>query len=677
MKKIATILVIGMFLVTSTLVTSAGQIKQENVASVNASVAEDESISIPAQQPVWAGNWYKKPLSYGQLVNWYLSLEEKYPNYLEVFKANEMYDTGKVYGGYDLYYVRITNEALGLHKPEVLFLGSPHGDETVGTICNYWFTDWLMRMAFTDESCPDYSKDWLRWLIDNREIYIEVSHNPWGFNWKIRFDRHLWDLNREADYNGPGWPNGGIWGSVPGKTLRRFVDNHIIRVGADHHGGARMLLYPWASTHPNVNGTSPLSGYKYHNAPPDFYYYDASCLRLGDYIGNYKDGYFEPSNTGPIGKIWGFELAGLIASWAYGADVEKNPVEDPYVKDEIFGNYPGSGILWVSPEWSYQKNPPKSDFGNDITMGYGIEVRRFLLHQTDLAQPYIRWQQGTTGEFSCICSPITLKWQVNGSLVVDHTYVQWGTDPDPINNPQYTTPDYDEHAADYLGGTGWDDAEDGKTAGVTYIEDVLIDMPGDYYFVAKAQVDQIYGDVLHPEVYGNNPYLRLIKERTNDNYYEMLEGTDGTEEIFGQTWWYSPIIHIKVVEPSNPPEIPTIDGPLNGDAGVEYEYTFLSVDPENEDIKFYINWSDGNSEWTNYYSSGEIVTISHTWDEEGTFTISAIAMDICGAVSDWGYLEVEMPYNNQGSQSSSSSSSSQTQSQGSPSGTEGSSPTSS
>jgi hypothetical protein len=46
----------------------------------------------------------------------------------------------------------------------------------------YWFTDWLMRMAFTDEKSPEYSKDWLRWLIDNREIYIEASHNPYGFD---------------------------------------------------------------------------------------------------------------------------------------------------------------------------------------------------------------------------------------------------------------------------------------------------------------------------------------------------------------------------------------------------------------------------------------------------------------------------------------------------------------
>ncbi|MGC9554607.1 MAG: hypothetical protein ACP5EK_04780, partial [Thermoplasmatota archaeon] len=39
------------------------------------------------------GSWYAKPDSYAQLVEWYRSLEERYPQVLEVFKANELYHT--------------------------------------------------------------------------------------------------------------------------------------------------------------------------------------------------------------------------------------------------------------------------------------------------------------------------------------------------------------------------------------------------------------------------------------------------------------------------------------------------------------------------------------------------------------------------------------------------------
>ncbi|RLF33015.1 MAG: hypothetical protein DRN07_03655 [Thermoplasmata archaeon] len=497
--------------------------------------------------------WYYKPNSYSELVSWYQTLESQYPNYIEVFKANEMYGTGTITGGYDAYYVRITNESLGFHKPEVLFLGGPHGDETVGTIGLYWFADWMMRYAF-DPAYDNPQREWLRWLLDHREIYFEVCHNPYGFDYVQRYDGNGWDLNREADYDGPGSPTGGIWASVNGKTLRLFVDNHAIRVGCDIHGGTRMLLYPWADTHYSITGTSPISGETYNSAPPDFYFYDAEALRCGAFIGNLVgDGYFNENNVGTIGELIWYSVYGGIAPWAYGADVVQNPVEDPYVEDETFGNYPGAGILWISPEMSYTKNPPESDFGNDTVPGYGMEMRRFILHQIDIAQPYVQWMEGTTEHNTTINvgENVTLKWQVNGCLVVDHTSIQWGTHPDIINHSQYSTPDHDEHAGEYVGGTGWDNASNGVIDGTVYVENITINTPGTYYFVAKAQVDQIYNTTLAPSEYGtNHSYLRLVKERVNGSYFEMINGTDGNEVIEGHTWWYSPVIKVNVVEPT-------------------------------------------------------------------------------------------------------------------------------
>jgi hypothetical protein len=584
-------------------------------------------------------DWYYKPTSYSQMVGWYEDLEEAYPDYLEVFKANELYDTGIISGGYDAYYVRITNESLGFHKPEVLFLGSPHGDEVAGAVGLYWFTDWLMRMAFTDEQpFEGYSKEWLRWLIDNREIYIEVAHNPYGYDHgPQRYDGNGWDLNREADYDGPGSPTGGIWGSVPGKTMVRFINNHTIRLGCDFHAGVRMLLYPWTMTHAEVTGTSPISGVSYTHAPPDFYYYDVALLRVGDYMGNYG-GDLNSDNIGPVSDLLWYTINGGIAPWAYSADVEQNPVEDPYVNDEIFGNYPGAGIFWVSPEMSSVKNIPESEFGNDTVHRYGAEVRRYCLLQTDLAQPYARWLPGTVENDEVVDYgiPIDFRWQVNGSLVVDHTFLQYSTDPDPINNPEFTTEDYDEYAGEYYGGTGWEEAESGQTNGVTYSETLTIDAPGDYYFVAKAQVDQIYADVLSPETYGDDPYLRIIKERTNDSYYEVINGTDGEEEIIGQTWWYSPIIHVTIIPETGAPDKPAIDGSTFGKPDTDYTFTFTSSDPENEDVYYYIDWGDGTVEdWVGPYNSGESVEISHSWDEIGDYDIKARAKDINGARSVW------------------------------------------
>ncbi|UCF49136.1 MAG: PKD domain-containing protein [Thermoplasmatales archaeon] len=636
-KKLFKLFVVGIVLSMLGNITFAVAYSNEML-----SVSEEHIIKNNDVEPLMAPDWYSKPASYEELVGWYLALEADYPDYLEVFKANELYDTGIATGGYDMYYVRITNEALGLHKPEVLFLGNPHGDEVVGCVGLYWFTDWLMRMAFTDEKNDEFSKEYLQWIIDNREIYIEVLHNPYGYDHgPQRYDGNGWDLNREADMDGPGSPTGGIWASVPGKTLVEFINNHLCRVGADFHAGVRMILYPWGSHHSNVIGQSPISGYSYTYAPPDFYYFDTSSLRVGSFMGNYG-GELDENNIGTIPGTVGYPVQGGICPWGYGADIDKNPVEDPYVQND---HYPGAGLLWLSPEMSQIKNVPESDFGNDTIDRYGAEVRWFVLHHTDLAQPYVSWHPSSienNGEIPP--GTIPLKWQVNGSMVVDHTYIQWGTDPDPINNYEHTTPDNDEYAGKYIGGTGWDGAETGSTNGVIYDGNLYISTPGDYYFVAKAQVDQVYADVLRPDIYGDDPYLRLIKERTNDSYYEVLEGTDGTEEIFGQTWWYSDIIHVSVV--NDAPNIPTKpDGPKNGKVGIEYTYSTKTFDDDGDKVYYQWDWDDGTtSDWEGPYFSGETVEATHTWTSAGNYQVKVKSKDVFEYESEWSdSLGVSIP----------------------------------
>lgn len=598
----------------------------------------------------FAPSWYNKPTSYAQLISWYQALEALYPGYIEVFKANVLYGTGTIPTAYDDYYIRITNESLGLHKPEVLFLGGPHGDETVGTIGAYWFTDWLMRMAFTDEPSPYYSKDWLRWIIDHREIYIEASHNPYGFDHVQRYDSHGWDLNREADM---AWdssePTGGVWGSVNGKTLRAFIDNHMVRLGIDFHGGARELLYPWGNTHQVILGTSPISGKTYDYAPPDFYFYDASSLRLGDYMGDYG-GNLDKNSIGTIPGTVGYTVGGGIGPWSYGADVVQNPVEDPYVNDETFGNYPGAGLLWVSPEMSTTKNPSQDSFGNDTVPRYGAEVRRVILHQTDLAQPYVRWMGNLPNNMEItINTPIALSWQVNGSMVVDHTNIQYGNNPDPITIWSSATIDHNEHEGDYIGGTGWDSANSGQTSGMTYTESFTFTTPGEYYLVAKAQVDQVYNSVLRPDVYGTDPYLRIIKERTSDTYHEVIQGSDGTEEIYGQTWWYSPIFHISVRWNNNTapniPDKPT--GEIKGKVGNIYTYSTKTTDPNGDQVYYKWDWGDGNiSDWFGPFASGTAISAQKSWATKGTYSIKVKAKDIFGNESDWSDpLSVAMPKN--------------------------------
>jgi hypothetical protein len=93
-----------------------------------------------------------------------------------------------------------------------------------------------------------------------------------------------------------------------------------------------------------------------------------------------------------------------------------------------------------------------------------------------------------------------------------------------------------------------------------------------------------------------------------------------------------------------PPDAPTISGPARGNLHIELEYAFVANDPENENISYYIEWGDGETTgWTEYYPSGEDITVNHTWSEKRNYTIRAMAIDTYGAESDWSEFEIIIP----------------------------------
>jgi len=78
-------------------------------------------------------------------------------------------------------------------------------------------------------------------------------------------------------------------------------------------------------------------------------------------------------------------------------------------------------------------------------------------------------------------------------------------------------------------------------------------------------------------------------------------------------------------------KIPTnveITGNHFGFGGVEYEFTFVSTDGDGHDIHYYVDWDDGsNTGWLGPCSSGEMITLSHSWDNKGEYWIKAWAKD--------------------------------------------------
>ncbi len=93
------------------------------------------------------------------------------------------------------------------------------------------------------------------------------------------------------------------------------------------------------------------------------------------------------------------------------------------------------------------------------------------------------------------------------------------------------------------------------------------------------------------------------------------------------------------------PSPPEITGISNGNPGIEYTYTFNSVDPNGDDVRFVIEWGDGHNEITTFISSDTNVTVSHSWNTKGTYTISAKAEDEYGLIGPEASKEVTIPRN--------------------------------
>ncbi len=110
----------------------------------------------------------------------------------------------------------------------------------------------------------------------------------------------------------------------------------------------------------------------------------------------------------------------------------------------------------------------------------------------------------------------------------------------------------------------------------------------------------------------------------------------------------------KISEPSDPlvvtiidnqpPLAPQITGTNQGKPGTSYIFHFQTVDPQDDNISYFIDWGDNStSGWLGPYASGFVLGIPHSWMNKGDFTVKAKAKDIWGAESNWSTFPVKMP----------------------------------
>jgi outer membrane protein assembly factor BamB len=124
------------------------------------------------------------------------------------------------------------------------------------------------------------------------------------------------------------------------------------------------------------------------------------------------------------------------------------------------------------------------------------------------------------------------------------------------------------------------------------------------------------------------------------NYTVTLTVTDNTSNSSSNITW------TQVQATNEPPEKPIIDGVKIGEPHFNYDYTFVSTDPEENTIFYYIDWDDNtNSGWLGPYDSGQQIILTHTWNEAKLYHIHAKTKDIFDAESKWSTFGVIIPRN--------------------------------
>jgi len=95
-----------------------------------------------------------------------------------------------------------------------------------------------------------------------------------------------------------------------------------------------------------------------------------------------------------------------------------------------------------------------------------------------------------------------------------------------------------------------------------------------------------------------------------------------------------------------PPDKPDLTGQISGETGETYLFHFKTTDPNGDNVYYFLDWGDTtNTGWIGPYPSGEERWATHSWSQEGTYTVKVKAKDTYDVESDWTILDAAISLN--------------------------------
>jgi outer membrane protein assembly factor BamB len=120
---------------------------------------------------------------------------------------------------------------------------------------------------------------------------------------------------------------------------------------------------------------------------------------------------------------------------------------------------------------------------------------------------------------------------------------------------------------------------------------------------------------------------------SGETYYVKAKAKDEDGAESGWSSGHSITISIPNRAP-NTPSKPS--GISTGFVDSTYSFSTLTTDPDGDNVAYKFDWGDGTySNWSNYVSSGNIVSMDHSYSSGGTYYVKTKAKDQDGAESGW------------------------------------------
>ncbi len=174
--------------------------------------------------------------SYQEIMDTFNLIANTYPNICHLDTVGQS-PTGKY-----LLALKISQNAqTEMHRPRMLWDGTTHGNENIGTeVC--WY---LMQQIVNNYGLDPIITN----IVNTREIWIIPCINPEGLINRTRGTTVCQDLNRDYGYawrTGSGSGMSTPWSQPETRGFRNFLQQHPFVLHMTYHSGSTSVMWPWS-----------------------------------------------------------------------------------------------------------------------------------------------------------------------------------------------------------------------------------------------------------------------------------------------------------------------------------------------------------------------------------------------------------------------------------------------